>query len=256
LAEEIDASGNVLARYTQDLGVDEPFAEIRSGTTSYYASDGLGSITSLTNPSATITGTYGYDSLGNLVSSTGSLVNPFRNTAREFDSESSLYYYRARYFDPTTGRFLSEDPIAFEGGANFYAYVGNNVPNLIDPFGLCVPSADIAKCLENAFGQPIDKVTIIEKVKPADYKWGATTRKNEITIFVPCDVFFNDPDTYLEEYYHVLEQWNTGRLSRLKYAWEYARHGYENNKYENEAKDWVKRHRDDFKKCLSCQQSK
>jgi RHS repeat-associated protein len=256
LAEELDASGNVLARYTQDLGVDEPFAEIRSGTTSYYASDGLGSITSLTNPSATITGTYGYDSLGNLVSSTGSLVNPFRNTAREFDSESSLYYYRARYFDPTTGRFLSEDPIAFEGGANFYAYVGNNVPNLIDPFGLCVPSADIAKCLENAFGQPIDKVTIIEKVKPADYKWGATTRKNEITIFVPCDVFFNDPDTYLEEYYHVLEQWNTGRLSRLKYAWEYVRHGYDNNKYENEAKDWVKRHRDDFKKCLSCQQSK
>jgi hypothetical protein len=81
-----------------------------------------------------------------------------------------------------------------------------------------VPSADITKCLENAFGRPIDKVTIIEKVKPADYKWGATTRKNEITIVVPCDVFFNDPDTYLEEYYHVLEQWNTGRLSRLLLA--------------------------------------
>jgi YD repeat-containing protein len=97
LIAEMDQSGNVLARYTQDLGVDEPLAEIRSETTSYYASDGRGSITSLTNPSATITGTFGYDSFGNLVNSTGSLVNPFRNTAREFDSESSLYYYRARY---------------------------------------------------------------------------------------------------------------------------------------------------------------
>ena len=64
---EVDQSDNVLARYTQDLGVDEPFAETRSGTTSYYASDGLGSITSLTSFSSTITGTYGYDSFGNLL---------------------------------------------------------------------------------------------------------------------------------------------------------------------------------------------
>jgi RHS repeat-associated protein len=45
-------------------------------------------------------------------------------------------YYRARYYDPSTGRFLSEDPMDFEGGVNFYAYVSNSPVELNDPFGL------------------------------------------------------------------------------------------------------------------------
>lgn len=45
----------------------------------------------------------------------GSLTNPFQYTAREFDPETSLYYYRARYYDPTSGRFLSEGPLGFRG---------------------------------------------------------------------------------------------------------------------------------------------
>jgi RHS repeat-associated protein len=45
-------------------------------------------------------------------------------------------YYRARYYDPTAGRFLSEDPIEFRAGINFYRYVGNNAPTWGDPFGL------------------------------------------------------------------------------------------------------------------------
>ncbi len=45
--------------------------------------------------------------------------------------------YRARYYDPNIGRFISEDPIQFVGGVNFYAYVKNNPINLTDPFGLC-----------------------------------------------------------------------------------------------------------------------
>jgi RHS repeat-associated protein len=51
---------------------------------------------------------YEYDSFGNLTISTGTVENPFRYTGRELDSETGLYYYRARYYDPTTGRFLSE----------------------------------------------------------------------------------------------------------------------------------------------------
>jgi YD repeat-containing protein len=48
--EEIDSAGNVLARYTQSPAVDQPLAELRSGTTSYYQQDGVGSVTSLSNP--------------------------------------------------------------------------------------------------------------------------------------------------------------------------------------------------------------
>jgi RHS repeat-associated protein len=79
-----------------------------------------------------------YDSFGGLTASTGSLVNPFRYTAREFDTETGLYYYRARYYDPAAGRFISQDPIGFDGGVNYYAYTLNNPTDFGDPNGLKV----------------------------------------------------------------------------------------------------------------------
>lgn len=57
-------------------------------------------------------------------------------TAREYDSETGLYYYRARYYDAKAGRFISEDPIGLLGGINLYSYVKNNPVNMIDPRGL------------------------------------------------------------------------------------------------------------------------
>lgn len=84
IVEEVDSAGNVLARYTQGQGIDEPLAMTRGGVTNYYQADGLGSITSLTNSSGAITNTYTYDSFGNQTASAGTVVNPFRFTAREF----------------------------------------------------------------------------------------------------------------------------------------------------------------------------
>jgi RHS repeat-associated protein len=137
LLEEVDNGGNVLARYTQDRGLDALLSELRGSTTSYYQADeALGSITSLSNSSGALTNTYTYDSFGNLTASTGSLTNPFRYTGRELDSETGLYFYRARYLDSSTGRFISEDPIRFEGGDDFYAYVDNSPINEFDPLGL------------------------------------------------------------------------------------------------------------------------
>ncbi len=137
LIEETNAAGTAVARYSQGLNIDEPLAMLRSGTTSYYQADGLGSLTSLSNASGALANTYTYDSFGNIIASTGTLTNSFRYTGREFDTETSLYYYRARYYDSSTGRFTSEDPIRFAAGTNFYTYVDNN-PNLfIDPSGYC-----------------------------------------------------------------------------------------------------------------------
>ena len=135
LIEETNSSGTAVARYSQGLNIDEPLAMLRSSTTSYYEADGLGSLTSLSNTSGALANTYTYDSFGNLVASSGSLVNSFRYTGREFDTETSLYYYRARYYDPSAGRFISEDQKRFEAGVNFYAYVKNNAPNFNDPSG-------------------------------------------------------------------------------------------------------------------------
>jgi RHS repeat-associated protein len=145
--EEVDSSGNVLVRYAQGLGTDQPLSMLRTGTTSYYNADALGSITSLSNSSATIANTYTYDSFGKLAASTGTLTNSFQYTAREFDPETGIYEYRARYFDQNSGRFLSEDPIrenngpnqsAMDDSANLYVYVLNNAVNYVDPSGLYI----------------------------------------------------------------------------------------------------------------------
>jgi len=115
LVEETNSSGTAIARYSQGLNIDEPLAMLRSSTTSFYQADGLGSITSLSNTTGSLAQTYTFDSFGNQTASSGSLTNPFQYTARESDPETGLYYYRARYYDASTGRFVSEDPIGFRG---------------------------------------------------------------------------------------------------------------------------------------------
>ena len=136
LVEETNSSGTVVARYSQGLNIDEPVAMLRSGATSFYQADGLGTITSLASTSGSLAQTYTFDSFGNQTASSGSLTNSFRYTAREFDTETSLYYYRARYYDLTIARFLNEDPARMDGGTNLYAYVRNSPINFNDPLGL------------------------------------------------------------------------------------------------------------------------
>jgi RHS repeat-associated protein len=111
-------------------------AVLRASATSFYEADGLGSVTSLSNSSGVVAATYNYDSFGKVTASTGSITNPFQYTAREFDSETNLNYYRARYYDTSVGRFVSEDPARFKGGINFHGYVGNSPTDHVDPAGL------------------------------------------------------------------------------------------------------------------------
>ena len=137
LIEETNASGTVVARYTQTEDIDEPIAMLRSSATSYFEADGLDSVTSLSNGAGSLAQTYTFDSFGKQTGSSGSLDNPFRYTGRESDSETGLYYYRARYYDPSSGRFVGEDPLQFGGNdTNFYNYVGGGVINYTDPSGL------------------------------------------------------------------------------------------------------------------------
>jgi YD repeat-containing protein len=103
LLEEVDGAGNVLARYTQGKEADEVLSELRSGTTSYYQQDGLGSFTSLSNSAGALANTYSYDSFGKVTASTGTITNPFQYAGREFDAETGLLYNRARYLDTSTG---------------------------------------------------------------------------------------------------------------------------------------------------------
>jgi len=157
--QDVDQNGNLLARYAMTQNIDEPLAESRSGTTSYYEADGLGSVTSLSSSAGAIANTYTYDSFGKLTASTGSITNRFQYTAREFDNETGLYFYRARYYDPSMSRFLKEDPGQFSGGINFYNYTMNSPVGWTDPTGLGLSPE---QC-EKLFKSILKRVTLLEE---------------------------------------------------------------------------------------------
>ena len=124
--------------------MDEPLTMERGGNTYYYHRDGLGSITEVTTDTGALVERYEYDVYGavtiynsNDVTITVSAIdNPYLFTGRRYDPESGNYYYRARYYSPRLGRFLSMDPLGFgSGDYNLYRYAFNNPVNMTDPTG-------------------------------------------------------------------------------------------------------------------------
>ena len=139
--------------------------DLTTGDNYYYHQDALGSVTARTDETGGVVETYKYTTFGEptiydkegLEISESQINNFFNFTGREWDGETGLYYYRARYYDAELGRFLSRDPlgilnqipqligcskdkIEMGDGPNLYAYVKNNPINLVDPFGLsCGP---------------------------------------------------------------------------------------------------------------------
>ena len=132
--EERFSSGPTL-RYVRGPGIDQHWAmRDGGGTVTYFLADHLGSVVQTTNASGSVSHSRDYDPYGNPLS--GASQSGYAFTGREWDSETGLYYYRARYYDPKLGGFISEDPIGFSGGNNFYAYVEGNPVNAADPSGL------------------------------------------------------------------------------------------------------------------------
>lgn len=134
----VDDGATVSTRqYLHGPGIDEPLAQVVGGQSYFYHADGLGSVLALTDSAKGIVQRYSYDTFGMLTSVVDAeFGNEYTYTGREWDRELGLYYYRARYYDPMEGRFISKDPIRFAGGdVNLYGYVQNEPVNLIDPYG-------------------------------------------------------------------------------------------------------------------------
>jgi len=112
-----------------------PIEQVSASGTLYYHHDQLGSTRALTNSSGAVVASYTYDPYGNLKAQTGTVDTPLRWNGQYQDSESGLYYLRARYYDPATGQFLSRDPlVAVTGSA--YGYAADNPLNVVDHLGL------------------------------------------------------------------------------------------------------------------------
>jgi RHS repeat-associated protein len=140
----------IIAEYQNDTlvrkfiygpGIDEPICmsvvlSPGSEVLYYYHFDGLGSVVALSDNDGDIVERYSYDVFGE-PNRTSNVNNPYLFTGRAYDSETGLYYYRARYYKPSIGRFLQTDPVGYIVGFNLYTYCGNNPLNFHDPSGLC-----------------------------------------------------------------------------------------------------------------------
>ncbi len=138
---ETNGSNTMQNYYLHGLGL---VARVKAdGTLHYYHGDFRGSTIALTNAGQAITHKYQYDEFGNLTNSQEADPNPFRYVGAYgiMNESPDLTYMRARYYDPTTGRFNSEDPI---WSTNLYPYAGNNPVMNVDVNGEFLLSAMIA----------------------------------------------------------------------------------------------------------------
>jgi len=136
---DYNGSGGLTMRYLDGLAVDQLLARTDpSANTAWYITDQLGSVEDVVNSSGTVIDHILYDNFGNITSeSSPSSGDRFKFAGMEYDATTGLYYDRARYYDPNTGRFVTQDPEGFAAGdTNLYRFVHDEPTNRIDPTGL------------------------------------------------------------------------------------------------------------------------
>ncbi len=148
MAADVDEDNNLIRTYTAGPGIDNwlSFTDHQTSNTYYYITDHLGNVHAVTDDSGNVVESYRYspygkvlaifDENGNTISKT-QIGNRILFQGREYDWDTGFYYFRARWYDPDTGRWLSKDPIGINGGLNQYVFCGNNPVMFRDPLGLC-----------------------------------------------------------------------------------------------------------------------
>lgn len=142
-----DSANVLIEKYIHGVKIDEILCLERNGKSYYYLEDGLGSIRYIVDESGSIVNAYNYSAFGEVISKNENIPNNFLFTGRWLDSESGLYYFRSRMYNPRTGTFLSRDPLTstlriftinvdFLSRGSQHNYCLNNPTNHTDPFGL------------------------------------------------------------------------------------------------------------------------
>jgi len=130
-----ELSGTTPAANLLSGGIDDAFQRTDSAGARSFLSDALGSTLGLSDSAGTLQTQYTFEPFGNTSVTGAATTSSFAYTGRELDA-GNLYYYRARYYNPSLQRFMSEDPIRLRGGSpNFYSYALNSPINKKDPLG-------------------------------------------------------------------------------------------------------------------------
>jgi len=145
---DLDESGAVVRSYVWGPGIDNLLA-VRTGGATYYAlTDHQNTVHGFVDATGALVAHFVYDAWGNVLESSVSVPalagNRYLFQGREYSWSTGLYNFRARWYDPATGRWLSKDPIGISGGMNLYMFCGNNPICCIDAFGLCKGMAEDA----------------------------------------------------------------------------------------------------------------
>jgi len=141
LLAEADADKNITRKYIYGKGLIAVEATGSQSSRYCYHFNPTGSTIAITKMDQAVENSYYYDPFGKILAHDEAFDQPFKFVGQygvmTEPAADGIYYMRARYYDSTVGRFISEDPLGFEGGdVNLYAYVRNNPVNLIDPLGL------------------------------------------------------------------------------------------------------------------------
>lgn len=165
IVADVDASGNLLRSYVWGMGIDNllSFTDHTTTNTYYAIKDLQNTVIALTDSSGDVVETYDYDAYGctKVFAADGTelTVSAYGNRycfqGREIDWVTGLYYFRARWYNPVVGRWLSKDPIGIEGGLNQYVFCDNNPVNFVDPMGLAERGGISAGGIGNASPNPV-----------------------------------------------------------------------------------------------------
>jgi len=200
------------------MGLDD-VVKIRTNSNDYYYhKDILGSVVALTDDTGGVVEKYEYDAYGKttvlnsngVVISASTVGNDFGYTGQRADSETGLYYYKARYYSPELGRFLNQDPIGYKDSMNLYAYVNDNPVNFVDPSGE-VPN----------LAQDTDMMRVYNDIRMIEIKREGASKEDIISSIKNefASGYFGNPNGFIytekEGWIDMQHFWNTVYYSNM-----------------------------------------